>query len=147
MAIDSVRTLSGHLPRGPVSDGGRAAPRNAAPPVGDTEQPGQRPGEVAPVRPEPGAQQPVEETSLMRAVDEANALAEAQLTTRTRSVTFEQHTVSGRQVITIKEEAANGEVTTRQLPPDSFLRMLERLKEARGEGEEVRPGTLVDVSA
>ena len=82
----------------------------------------------------------------MKAVEEANSLAEIAFEQRERSVRFSRDEDSGRLVMTIREKAS-GEEDVRQLPPESFLKMLERLREARGEGDGQRPPALLDLNA
>jgi len=88
----------------------------------------------------------VESPELDRAVEEANQLAESSLRATNRSVTFGRHEGSGRITITIHEEV-NGEVVERQVPPESVLKLVERIK-ALGEGDPQAPaGAIIETKA
>ena len=134
--------------------------------VGDSStQRGRAPSETAPVSetevssaeknantlgtpgPESGleavAMSAVDPTVMTRAVEQANSVAEVALRAKNRTVAFQYDDRSGRVTMTITEEQ-NGEEVTRQIPPDDFLDMVERLK-GYSEGEELPRGTLLSL--
>ena len=87
------------------------------------------------------AQDPV---FVARSVEEANAIADARLSTRDRKVEFGLHEPSGRITIKITEEH-NGSVVERELPPKAFLKLYERLRETQTlDGVSAPKGSLVD---
>lgn len=79
-----------------------------------------------------------------RRVEEANAIADAQLSTPDRRVEFGVHKPSGRVTIKITE-TKNGAVVERELPPKAFLRLYERLRSAEQAGTDpLTRGSLID---
>ena len=91
-----------------------------------------------------GAQ--VEAPELDRAVEEANQLTESSMRATNRSVTFGRHEGSGRITITI-HEVVNGKEVERQIPPESLLKLVERLK-ALGENDpRATAGSIVETKA
>lgn len=148
MGIDVVSRLGGgQATRPPGSEQGaaRGNPRNTTAPstlpdLVEAHQAAAATGATPAERPHP-----TDEASLMKAVEEANSLAGAAFSQRDRSVSFSRDEDSGRLVMTIRDKE-NGEETTRQLPPEAFLQMLERLREARGEGDSRSP-SLVELDA
>ena len=88
----------------------------------------------------------VESADLDRAVEEANQLTESSLRATNRSVVFGRHEGSGRITMTI-HETVNGEEVERQIPPESLLKLVERLK-ALGEGHpRATSGSIVETEA
>ena len=85
----------------------------------------------------------IDPTQLTRAVEQANSASEAVLRAKNRSIEFDYDDRSGRVTMTIKEEF-NGREVTRQIPPDEFLSMVERLK-GYSEGDELPAGTLLSL--
>jgi hypothetical protein len=85
----------------------------------------------------------VDPALMTRAVEQANAVAETALRAKNRSVNFQFDDRSGRVKMTITEER-NGEEVTRQIPPDDFLQMVDRLK-GFSEGGELPRGTLLSL--
>lgn len=84
-----------------------------------------------------------EAVDLNRAVEQANALAESALRATNRSVTFARDDGSGRMTITIREEV-DGEEVSRQIPPNHFLKVVERLRQLQESGDAPR-GALIDI--
>jgi uncharacterized FlaG/YvyC family protein len=82
----------------------------------------------------------VDPAQMTRAVEQANAVTETVMRAKNRSIEFGLDQRSGRVTMTIKEER-NGEEVTRQIPPDEFLAMVDRL-EGYGDAEELPSGTL-----
>lgn len=112
----------------PVADPVRVPPRSA--------------GVEATVEAAARAAEEVDPTALVRAVEEANVVAEAALRASHRSVEFRHDDRSGRITITIKEEH-NGEEVSKQIPPSQFLKMVERLRDM---AERTRPrGALLEL--
>ena len=70
------------------------------------------------------------------------ALAESALRATNRSIEFAHDEGSGRMTITIKEEV-DGEEVSRQIPPNHFLKVVERLKQIN-EGLFAPRGALID---
>ncbi len=104
-----------------------------------------RPGQAVDVRSNPavqGADVPPDPPSLARAVEDANAVAESIFRATNRKVTFGRDEKSGRVVIKVREERGE-EVEVRQIPPQSLLRLLERLRDAREGGS--LSGAFVDL--
>ena len=90
----------------------------------------------------PGAADPADSKSLIKAIEEANAVAEVALRASHRSVEFSHDDTSGRITITIKEEV-DGKEVSRQIPPSQFLKIVERLRDV---AERSRPrGALFDL--
>ena len=83
----------------------------------------------------------VDPAQVTRAVEQANAISETTLRARNRSVEFQYDDGSGRVTMTITEER-NGEQVSRQIPPDEFLALAERLKEYADDGSGYPPGML-----
>ncbi|MCB9540610.1 MAG: flagellar protein FlaG [Myxococcales bacterium] len=116
----------------PVADPVRVQPRSAA----GSE------GVAAAAEAAARAAEEVDPTALVRAVEEANVVAEAALRASHRSVEFRHDDSSGRITITIKEER-NGEEVSKQIPPSQFLKMVERLRDM---AERTRPrGALLEL--
>lgn len=82
----------------------------------------------------------VDPAQLTRAVEQANAVTETVMRAKNRSIEFGLDQRSGRVTMTIIEEQ-NGKEVTRQIPPDEFLAMVDRLK-GYSEGDELPTGTL-----
>lgn len=61
-------------------------------------------------------------------IDEANRLMEKEMEQSERRITFQKDEDSGRVLIHIREKIGE-ETTTRQIPPQSFLKMLRQLRE------------------
>lgn len=91
-----------------------------------------------------GAQ--VEAPELDRAVEEANQLTESSMRATNRSVTFGRHEGSGRITITIREEV-NGKEVERQIPPESLLKLVERLKAMGEKDRRATAGSIVETEA
>jgi len=85
----------------------------------------------------------IDPTLMTRAVEQANTVSEAVLRAKNRSIEFAFDDRSGRVTMTIREEL-NGQEVTRQIPPDEFLSMVDRLK-GYSEGDELPPGTLLNL--
>ena len=85
----------------------------------------------------------VDPAQVTRAVEQANAVSEAAMRARNRSVQFGFDAMSGRVTMTITEEL-NGEEVTRQIPPIEFLNMVERLK-GYSEGDTLPKGALFNL--
>lgn len=83
-----------------------------------------------------------EAVDLNKAVEQANALAESALRATNRSIQFARDEGSGRMTITIREEV-DGEEVSRQIPPNHFLKVVERLKQIN-EGLFTPRGALID---
>lgn len=147
MTIEVLSRLGGQATRPPAAEGSyaRSNPRNATAPSTTPDLAAANQGALPGAPPAEGPR-PTQEASLMKAVEEANSLAEIAFEQRERSVRFSRDEDSGRLVMTIREKAS-GEEDVRQLPPESFLKMLERLREARGEGDGQRPPALLDLNA
>ena len=150
MAINVNQAFSGQRIRAPAAADSLASQRansqgEVQASAGPTELPQSgRPGETIQGRIEEAvaaAMDPKEPEGLDRAIEEANSLAEATMRATNRSVTFGRDEPTGRVVITIREEK-NGEEISRQIPPAAFLKLVERLREAR-EGE-APAGGLID---
>ncbi|MGB0647999.1 MAG: flagellar protein FlaG [Bradymonadia bacterium] len=89
--------------------------------------------------------QPVDPIHVKRAVEEANELAQTQLKPHQSSIEFGVHKPSGRITITIREDL-NGATIEREIPPKAFLKLYERLKEAREAPVDTpHRGSLIDV--
>lgn len=88
----------------------------------------------------------VEQPELDRAVEEANQLAESSLRATNRSVTFGRHEGSGRITITI-HEVVNGKEVERQIPPESLLKLVERLKALGEHDPRATAGSIVETKA
>ncbi|MFN3201824.1 MAG: flagellar protein FlaG [Bradymonadia bacterium] len=149
MAIDVLNRLGGgQATRPPTAESAaaRSNPRNAAAPSTATDLSDPARQGAGPLGTPAEGILPKNEVSLTKAVEEANSLAEVAYDQSERSVRFSRDEASGRLVMTIKEKES-GEETVRQLPPEAFLKMLERLKEARGERDAKRAPALVNVSA
>lgn len=148
MAISFRQVVTGQPARAPTpADGLAGRGADDAPAVRTaTELPrATRPGEAVQTRTEAAAQgaaTPPEPDTLARAVEEANTLAESALRATNRSVTFGRDEESGRIVITIREKR-NGEEVSRQIPPQSMLRLVEKLRAAVEEGSAL--GSLIDL--
>jgi uncharacterized FlaG/YvyC family protein len=128
---------------------GRRAPGggdDAGTPAKTTELPqAGRPGQAVDVRNQAavqGADLPPDPPELARAVEDANAVAESIFRATNRKVTFGRDENSGRVVIKVREERGE-EVEVRQIPPQQFLRLLERLRTAREGGS--LSGAFVDL--
>lgn len=150
MAINVNQAFVGQAIRKPSVSESLNPPRggavNAAAPAAETDL---QEGGVAPPRAEPGgsvrqAEQVHAPQNLDRAVEQANAIAEANLRATNRSVTFSKDDSSGRIQITIREEGADGEEVLRQIPPSSFFRLVERLQ-SLNDGSDGHRGALVDL--
>ena len=85
----------------------------------------------------------VDPALMTRAVEQANTAAEAALRATNRSVNFQYDDRSGRVKMTITEER-NGKEVTRQIPPDDFLDMVDRLQ-GYADGSELPRGTLLNL--
>jgi hypothetical protein len=85
----------------------------------------------------------VDPALMTRAVEQANAVSETALRATNRSVNFQFDDRSGRVTMTITEER-NGEEVTRQIPPDDFLDMVDRLQ-GYSEGDALPRGTLLNL--
>lgn len=155
MAINISQAFAGQPIRTPVAGelaAQRGSPRTeSAAPVAEVEQSitERRVAEAAEANAESGisvAIKQTEEVDLTKAVEQANAAAESALRATNRSIVFEKDDNSGRVKITITEEV-NGEEVTRQIPPNEFLKVAERLRELSAEGSEAVPprGTLINV--
>jgi len=92
-----------------------------------------------------GAQQ-VEPADLDRAVEEANQLSEPSLRATNRRVVFGRHEGSGRITITIHEQV-NGKEVERQIPPESLLKLVERLKTLGNDDPRATAGSIVETKA
>jgi len=129
----------------------KAASRGASAPVGDTETSKAAAvadvvGTVAPDNVfEALAASEVDEGMVIRAIEQANIVAESALRATNRSIEFGVHDRSGRITITIREEI-NGHEITREIPPEEFLRVVETLKDLGDDVEQVR-GALIDLDA
>ena len=89
--------------------------------------------------------QPVDPIHVKRAVKEANKLVESQFSAHQSSVEFGLHKPSGRITITIREDL-NGATIEREIPPKAFLKLYERLKEARDvSADDPHRGALIDL--
>lgn len=151
MAINLNQLVSGQVairPPSPDVLAARASPKKptAAP---ETElaraaEPGATATVTVAAEVEAGAQ--VEAPELDRAVEEANQLAESSLRATNRSVTFGRHEGSGRITITIREEV-NGKEVERQIPPESLLRLVERLKAMGEKDRRATAGSIVETEA
>jgi uncharacterized FlaG/YvyC family protein len=85
--------------------------------------------------------------TVKRAVKEANELASAEFKAHQSSIEFGVYKPSGRITITIREDL-NGAVIEREIPPKAFLKLYERLKEAKeGLGPSNHRGNLLNVDA
>lgn len=148
MAINVNQALNIRAPVSETAAAPRGSPRSVSPPATRTDlgthgaaalqaaiaaEPGAHPAEAA---------REIDAASLDKAVEQANAIAEATLRATNRSVEFSRDRDSGRVTITITEEV-NGEEVSRQIPPSEFLRILEKLKDL-AEGNQPR-GALVDL--
>ena len=150
MAINVNQAFAGQPIRTPTvgeslnSKGG--SPANATAPAAETdlEEGGIAPPKVEPGSSATGAEQVSAPQSLDKAVEQANALAEANLRATNRSVTFSKDERSGRIQITIREEGVGGEEVLRQIPPSSFFKLVERLQSLNDDGGPPR-GALVDL--
>ncbi len=150
MAINVNQAFAGQGIRRPSvgeslnSRGG--SPANATAPAAETDL---QEGGIAPPKVEPGspadpAEQVQAPQSLDRAIEEANAISEANLRATNRSVTFSKDDSSGRIKITIREEGINGEEVLRQIPPSSFFKLVDKLQ-SLGDGSGDHQGALVDL--
>lgn len=146
MAINVNSVLAGQTARTPALHEAlatqRARPeRDVAVPSTETDLPEGPAGAAARSSDElqPAAQPMV----LDKAVEEANALAESTLRATNRSVAFNRHESSGRTVISISEEV-NGETVTREIPPNQFLKLVDKLRDLVNSNEPPR-GALVDL--
>ncbi len=88
----------------------------------------------------------VEQPGLDRAVEIANQLSESSLSVAHRSVTFGRDPGSGRITMTIRE-AVNGEEVVRQIPSESLLKLVERLKALGEKDPHATAGSLVETKA
>jgi hypothetical protein len=123
----------------------RGQSSDSAAPVGETErkEPTKADNTLGSPGPENGfeavALSSTDPALLTRAVEQANAAAEAAMRAKNRSVEFGLDSESGRVTMLIREER-NGSEVTRQIPPDTFLQMVERLQGFQ-EGQDLPPGT------
>lgn len=152
MAIRLYQAYAGHSVRSmsagesPVR---RSSSSDSAAPVGETErrEPAKADNTLGTPGPESGfeamALSSVDPALMTRAVEQANAAVETAMRARNRSVEFGFDAQSGRVTMLIREEQ-NGSEVTRQIPPDTFLKMVERL-EGFQEGQDLPPGTLVSL--
>jgi uncharacterized FlaG/YvyC family protein len=129
----------------------KAASRGASAPVGDTET-----SKAAAVADVVGAVAPenvfealaaseVDEGMIVRAIEQANGVAESVLRATNRSIEFGVHDRSGRITITIREDI-NGHEVTREIPPEELLRVVETLKNMGDDADQAR-GALIDLDA
>ena len=127
----------------------RASPRKTAPSSETELASSVEPGSQATVS-DPAAVDAsgakVENPGLDRAVAEANQLAETSMRSQHRSVTFGRHEGSGRVTITIHEEV-NGKEVERQIPPESLLKLIERLKALGEHDRRATAGSIVETKA
>lgn len=151
MAINLNQLVSGQVairPPTPDALAARASPKKAAAAAETELARAAEPGATATVTEtaevEAGAQ--VEAPELDRAVEEANQLTESSLRATNRSVTFGRHEGSGRITITIREEV-NGKEVERQIPPESLLKLVERLKAMGEKDRRATAGSIVETEA
>jgi uncharacterized FlaG/YvyC family protein len=129
----------------------RVASKSSSAPVGETEASKAAAaadivGAVAPENVlEAMAASEVEAGTMIKAVEQANKVAESVLCATNCSIEFGVHDRSGRMTITIREEV-NGHEVKREIPPKEFLRVLETLESVGPENKTVR-GALVNLDA
>ena len=153
MAINFYQAFVGQPVRtsaaGESPSGARGQSKDSAAPVSKTEAPKGEDvaNKLGTMGPENGFEalaiaqsDPVQVT---RAVEQANAVSESVFRARDRSVAFGYDEVSGRVTMTITEEI-NGKEVIHQIPPNDFLRMVERLK-GYSDGDASPRGALIDM--
>ena len=149
MAIRLYQAYAGHSVRSMSageSPARRGSSSDATAPVGETER--KEPTKADNTLGTPGPENGFEALALSspdpalvtRAVEQANVAAETAMRAKNRSVEFGFDMESGRVTMLIREEL-NGSEVTRQIPPDTFLQMVERLQGFQ-EGQDLPPGTL-----
>jgi hypothetical protein len=87
----------------------------------------------------------VDPAIIPRAVKQANSLAETALRSQQRSVEFTYREESDRVVMTIREEV-DGEEVVREIPPQQFLELIDKLQNLSDTKETPR-GTLLSIDA
>lgn len=152
MAMTMNQLVSGQAavrPPSPDALAARATPRksnaSAETELARASEPGGKATSTDVAEVEAGGAQ-VESPELDRAVEEANQLAESSMRATNRSVTFGRHEGSGRITITIHEEV-NGKEVERQIPPESLLRLVERLKALGEKDPRATAGSIVETKA
>jgi uncharacterized FlaG/YvyC family protein len=154
MAVNLNQLVTGttvaRAPTTPDAVAARVQPRKAES-SGKTElakapEPGSRAETAEPLEAEATGAQQVEPADLDRAVEEANQLSESTLRASNRRVVFGRHEGSGRITITIHEQV-NGKEVERQIPPESLLRLVERLKALGKDDPRATAGSIVETKA
>ena len=87
----------------------------------------------------------VDPAIIPRAVEQANSLAETAMRAQQRSVEFSYRENSDRVVMTIREER-NGEEIVREIPPQQFFELVDKLQ-TLAETKDTPRGTLVSIDA